>query len=101
MGDRDMARTQLAHLIGKMFAARDNGEHRAARRATSRQQIRRREFLAMGAAAGVGAVALGAVTALPAMAAQPRRIAIVGAGISGLAAALRLADHGITATVYE
>ncbi len=96
-----MARTQLAHLIGKMFAARDNGGHREARRVTTRHQIRRREFLAMGAAAGVGAVALGAGTAFPAMAAEPRRIAIVGAGISGLAAALRLADHGIAATVYE
>ncbi|HEY3751328.1 MAG TPA: NAD(P)/FAD-dependent oxidoreductase [Pseudonocardiaceae bacterium] len=96
-----MARTRLAHMIGKMFAARENGGHHEARRATTRQRIRRREFLAMGAAAGVGAVALGAGTAFPAMAAEPRRIAIVGAGISGLAAALRLADHGIAATVYE
>ncbi|HEX5407086.1 MAG TPA: NAD(P)/FAD-dependent oxidoreductase [Pseudonocardiaceae bacterium] len=97
-----MARTQLARMIGKMFADRDNGRHFETRQAT-RHRIRRREFLAMGAAAGAGAVVLGTGAAFPAraMAAQPLRIAIVGAGISGLAAALRLADHGIAATVYE
>jgi monoamine oxidase len=33
--------------------------------------------------------------------ATPPRIAIVGAGISGLAAALRLQDSGVSSTVYE
>lgn len=87
-----------------MFADRDGGTHRAARSAMVRQRrLSRRDFLARGAAVGVGAVALGSGAAFPAPAgaAQRPRIAIVGAGISGLAAALQLRDNGIAATVYE
>jgi len=88
-------------MIGKMFADRDNGAHFEAHSATRRQRLDRREFLARGAAVGVGAVALGTGFPAPAMAASRRRIVIVGAGISGLAAALQLLDNGIAATVYE
>ncbi len=85
-----MARSQLARMIGTMFAERDEGN-----------RLSRRAFLARGTALGVGAIAVGS-GALPAAAASPqRRIAIVGAGISGLAAALALQDKGIPATVYE
>ncbi|HJP78820.1 MAG TPA: NAD(P)/FAD-dependent oxidoreductase [Pseudonocardiaceae bacterium] len=80
-----MARTQLARMIGSMFAERNE-----------RNGISRRTFLAGGAALGVAALG-----ALPAAAAAKQRIAIVGAGISGLAAALALQDKGIPATVYE
>jgi monoamine oxidase len=63
----------------------------------------RRSFLATSAAAGT-VLALG-TGPRPAHAAGPAgpaaRIAIVGAGISGLAAALQLHDHGVAATVYE
>jgi monoamine oxidase len=85
-------------MIGTMFAHRDGGAP-----AERRDRFGRREFLTRGAAlgVGVGAVALGAGAALPAAAGQPERIAIVGAGISGLAAALQLRDKGITANVYE
>ena len=65
-----------------------------------RRQMRltRRDFLKTAGAA-VGAVAL--VGRLPAFAASPPRIAIIGAGISGLNAALTLNDAGYAATVYE
>lgn len=82
-----MARTQLARMVGAMFAERDES-----------RGISRRAFLARGTALGVGALALGS---LPAAAAKPQRIVIVGAGISGLAAALALQDKGIKASVYE
>ena len=84
-----MARSQLARMIGTMFAERDGGN-----------RLSRRAFLARGTALGIGAIALGS-GALPAAAATSKRIAIVGAGISGLAAALALQDKGIAATVYE
>ncbi|KJS60207.1 flavin monoamine oxidase family protein [Streptomyces rubellomurinus] len=71
----------------------------------------RRALLARAAALGVGVSAAGAVgAAQPAGAAQPEpvtrsgaapRVAIVGAGIAGLNAALTLADRGIPSTVYE
>ncbi|HEY4021873.1 MAG TPA: NAD(P)/FAD-dependent oxidoreductase [Pseudonocardiaceae bacterium] len=85
-----MARTQLARQIGSMFAERDGSA-----------RLSRRAFLARGAALGAGAIALGS-GALPATAAtRQQRIVIVGAGISGLAAALALQDKGIAASVYE
>ena len=82
-----MARTHLARAIGAMFAERGDAG-----------RLSRRAFLAGGTALGVGALALGS---LPAAAATRQRIVIVGAGISGLAAALALRDNGITASVYE
>lgn len=68
----------------------------------TRTQLSRRQLLG-GAAVAAGAVA---VTQLPlaerpAGAARAPRIAVIGAGISGLAAALRLQDSGLACTVYE
>jgi monoamine oxidase len=93
-------------MIGQLFADRAAGSGSSdVDRTAARRRISRRQFLATGAAVGAGAVALGAGAAFPASAsASPsaqRRIVIVGAGISGLAAALRLWDKGISATVYE
>jgi monoamine oxidase len=60
--------------------------------------VRRRDVIAGGAAA-LAALALGRPgLALPE---ARRRIAIVGAGMSGLTAALTLQDHGVAATVFE
>ena len=64
-------------------------------------RLTRREFLAGSVAAGTAA-ALATSVALPRAArATGPRIAIVGGGISGLTAALTLADAGLASTVYE
>jgi len=59
----------------------------------------RREFLRAGAAAA-GAAVLSAPGRRARAAGQPS-IAIVGGGIAGLTCALRLADRGVAATVFE
>jgi monoamine oxidase len=56
----------------------------------------RRELLAAGAATGALALLPGCATAR-----RRPRVAIVGAGIAGLTAALVLRDAGVSATVYE
>ncbi|MGA4540650.1 flavin monoamine oxidase family protein [Uniformispora flossi] len=68
----------------------------------------RRSLLKRAAALGIGVGVGGAAFARPAFAATEvkqittnKRIAIIGAGISGLTAALTLADAGVKATVYE
>jgi monoamine oxidase len=62
--------------------------------------LTRREFLAGSAAAGT-ALALGGLRPAVTRAATPARIAIVGGGISGLSAALTLADAAVASTVFE
>ena len=72
------------------------------------RNLTRREVLERAALAAAGASALGAVVLNPRTAwgaskppAQPR-IAVVGAGISGMTAAMTLKDAGFTnVTVYE
>jgi monoamine oxidase len=62
----------------------------------------RREFLKRSGALGAGiAVAGPAWFGRSARAAAAPRVAIVGGGIAGLAAALTLADEGVSSTVYE
>ncbi|MGW0658198.1 flavin monoamine oxidase family protein [Streptodolium elevatio] len=68
----------------------------------------RRALVRRAAAVGVGIGLGAAAVARPATAATPTppidtdaRIAIIGAGVSGLTAALTLADSGVAATVYE
>ena len=66
-----------------------------------RADITRRQFLKGGVAGAAGLALAGPwSTAQSAFAASPR-IGIVGAGISGLTAALTLQDAGISSTVYE
>ena len=102
-----MARTPLLKSIVKL--AREH--HRAAARGVPVEAIReleaherlrrigsvrRRDFL------GASAAAVGALAAPRFAFAQTQpRIAIVGAGIAGLSAALKLADNGVSSTVYE
>ena len=102
-----MARTPLMRALQRLAR-----EHRAAstlgieveelHERDSEARISRREFVkrtgALGAAVAVaGPLAL----ARSARAAGAPRIAIVGGGIAGLAAALRLQDKGVYADVYE
>ncbi|MDI2132816.1 flavin monoamine oxidase family protein [Yinghuangia seranimata] len=68
----------------------------------------RRALIKRGGALGIGLGLGGAALARPAFAATQTqqittnsRVAIIGAGISGLTAALTLADSGIKSTVYE
>ena len=102
-----MARTSLMRALQRLA-----WEHRAASQLgiaveelREREQmpgVPRREFLkGAGAAATVAAVAGPLALARPARAAAAPRIAIVGGGIAGLAAALTLRDNGISADVYE
>ncbi len=66
-----------------------------------RADVTRRQFLKGGVAGAAGLALAGPwSTAQSAFAASPR-IGIVGAGISGLTAALTLQDAGISSTVYE
>jgi len=66
-----------------------------------RADITRRQFLKGGVAGAAGIALAGPWSiAQSAFAASPR-IGIVGAGISGLTAALTLQDAGISSTVYE
>jgi monoamine oxidase len=63
----------------------------------------RREFLAVGAAAAAAGLASwkrARAQVLPA-ASGGTRVAIIGGGLSGMAAAITLTDHGITPTIYE
>ena len=102
-----MARTPLMRALQRLA-----WEHRAAsqlgigvEQLREREQlpgVPRREFLkAAGAAGAVAAMAGPVALARSARAAAAPRIAIVGGGIAGLAAALTLQDKGVGADVYE
>lgn len=100
-----MARTTLARMLRRIADDHRSGDRLGipagevpAQRAVA--ALNRRSFLAGTAALGAGAAVLGAGVRPARAAAQPR-IAIIGAGISGLAAALWLQDKGLGSTVYE
>src|SRR3954453_6719616 len=102
-----MAGSGLAHFVRRLAADHAIAEAVGttpeavnARRAETRE-LSRRQLLG-GAAAVAGAASLAQFPfAHRADAAGAPRIAIIGAGISGLAAALRLQDSGLASTVYE
>ncbi|MFE9635706.1 FAD-dependent oxidoreductase [Streptomyces sp. NPDC006463] len=101
-----MARTPVMHAL-RQFAA----EHAAARRlglpAAEVRGSTRRELIGRAAALGLGSAlaSSGAAYAAEPVPAKkpvgPARVAVVGAGISGLTAALTLKDAGVPCTLYE
>jgi monoamine oxidase len=99
-----MARTPLLRAITQRAREHDAADELGVTPAELRSRVAgglsRRAFLGAVGAAAAGALAP-TLRPLPAMAAQAPRIAIVGAGISGLTAALTLKDKGVSATVYE
>jgi monoamine oxidase len=96
-----MARTPLLRTVQRLAA-----EHRDAARLgvdpeDLRERLSRRELLRRTGALAAAATVAGPALARPARAATQPRIAIVGGGIAGLCAALRLADKGVASTIYE
>jgi monoamine oxidase len=88
-----MARTPLLRLL--QDAARREGV------CDFDPSLSRRQVLVGAGALAGAALAREALGPLSASAATDARIAIVGAGMAGLAAALHLQDHRVAATVYE
>ncbi|MFD3675642.1 flavin monoamine oxidase family protein [Streptomyces sp. NPDC058613] len=105
-----MARTPVMHALKQLAA-----EHAAARRlalpVADVRGLGRRALLKRATALGLGTALAGAAATTPARAeTAPEdrkpptgnpRVAVVGAGIAGLTAALSLKDAGIACTVYE
>jgi monoamine oxidase len=102
-----MARTPLMRALQRLA-----WEHRAAsqlgieverlRERGETPEVSRREFLKRAGVTGAAAAVAGPLAlARPARAAAAPRIAIIGGGIAGLAAALTLQDKGVFADVYE
>ena len=86
------------------LATREGIEHAAALEAVARGASRR-EFLAgaakLGVVGAVGAVARAPGWALAAPRAPSGDVAIIGAGLAGLACGDELRRHGVLATIYE
>ncbi|MFD3721932.1 FAD-dependent oxidoreductase [Streptomyces sp. NPDC058674] len=103
-----MARTPLMHALRSLAAQRAAAERLRLPVADVRGSTRR-QLLGRAAALGLG-TALASSTGANAHAAEalpekrpltPARVAVVGAGISGLTAALTLKDAGVACTLYE
>lgn len=79
-------------------------EFREARQAREARTLTRRDVLRIGGALGGAALLLGMprqAHAAPVTKGDGPRVAIIGAGIAGLNAALTLADAGVPSTIYE
>src|SRR5438105_2695581 len=96
-----MARTPLYRAVQILAREHHDAEALGITPAELRERAyTRREFLQRAGLAGA-AVALGPVAFARAALSASTRVAIVGAGIAGLNAALTLQGKGIASTVYE
>ena len=93
------ARTRPAPATEADAAKLAARRHAATRLAEAREQ--RRELLRRGIAVAAGGTLLPAFARAATPVAREARVAIVGGGLAGLAAAWRLAQEGVTAGVYE
>ncbi len=104
-----MARTPLLRWIQRLAKEHAAAEQLGITPAELREKrteaaFTRREFLKRSGALGAVVAAAGPAALLrpvPALAASAPRIAIIGAGIAGLNAALTLQDKGLPSTIYE
>jgi monoamine oxidase len=100
-----MARTppmsRLLHLVRDFHQAKARGISVEQLHDERRFAVSRRGFLKTTGAAAVG-LSVGSLASVPRAAASSQpRIGIMGAGIAGLSAALRLQDKGLASTVFE
>ncbi|MET8227472.1 NAD(P)/FAD-dependent oxidoreductase [Streptomyces sp. NPDC005301] len=99
-----MSRTHLMHVL-RGLAADHAAAHRLGVPVAEARGLRtsRRSVLKGAAAAGLATAAATGTAVAPAAAATATapRIAVVGAGIAGLTAALTLRDAGLACTLYE
>ncbi len=99
-----MARTQPLHAL-QQLAAQQRAAEQLRMPVAEVRGTDRRGLLKRAAALGLGVTVAGQTSALatPARAASGAapRIAVIGAGIAGLTAALTLRDAGLDCTVYE
>ncbi len=99
-----MPRSSLMRFVQSLARNQARAEHFGVdpvelREASLRRRASRRDVLKGAAAIGAGVVGLGATQHTRAT--EQPEIAIVGAGIAGLTAALALADRGYVSTIYE
>ncbi len=101
-----MARTPLLRVLQRLAEEHQAAEKLGTEPATLHESraengYSRGEFLRRAALVGTAAAVGPAAFARGSRAAVAPRVAIVGAGIAGLSAALTLADAGLRSTVYE
>jgi monoamine oxidase len=97
-----MARSPLFRALKRFVSEHAAAAEQGVGVARIREEIGRGDFLRRAGAASLASAAVPLFAACGSSHARGReRIAIVGAGIAGLTAALRLQDAGIPSTVYE
>src|SRR5438270_10178546 len=99
---RSQLMSRLVGLVRDVYEAEDRGLRVEQVRAERTARLSRRDFLKGTGAAAAGLALAGPGNLLRA-AASPRQpgIAVIGAGIAGLNAALTLQDHSVGCTIFE